>query len=160
MAVFAAGSDGRLKLITVAADLTVYYPTITGTTAAIAGIRKWVLRLSAQTPEPIHHFESSSTAAGMLWGEQIQGGTQIWEADIQGYIDLTSASSYATYTNFTNGAAAKVDLVYDKTVGTGHYGLGCKVFDWQSQGPEVKGNVVEFSCKLLGHGALTALSTS
>jgi hypothetical protein len=160
MAVFATGSDGRLKAIAVAADLSVYYPTITGTTAAVAGIRKWTLRLVGQTPEALHHFESAATTAGMLWGEQIQGGTQIWEADVQGYIDLTSTSSYLTYTLFTNGAAIKADLVYDKAVGTGHYGLGAKIFDWQTQGPEVKGNAVEFTCKLLGHGALTALSTT
>lgn len=154
------GSDGRLKATKVAADLTVPAPTITGTTAAVIGITKWAVQFEDQHGEPIHHFESTATANGMLWGLQINGGTQVWKASVEGYFDGDSGTSYAAYELFQNGAWVKADFVYDKTVGTGHYGCGAKVSGWQTQGPGVKDGPVKFSCTLLGHGAFQTLTTS
>jgi hypothetical protein len=154
------GSDGRLMAITVAANLSLPMPVNTGTAANIDGITKWVLMIEDNHGDPIHHFESSATAYGMLWGEQIQGGVQTYKVDIEGYIDLDSTSTYADYTLFNNGAIVRANLIYDKTVATGLYGLMCKISNWRTAGPEVKGGPVKFSCTLLGHGALPALSVT
>lgn len=154
------GSDGRLKAIKVAADLTVPAPTITGTTAAVASITKWAVTFEDQHGDPIWTFESSATANGMLWGLQINGGVQVWKAEIEAYLDGDSSSTYAAYELFQNGSWLKADFVYDKAVGTGHYACGAKVAGLRLLGPEVKSGPVKFGCSLLGHGAFPTLSTS
>lgn len=154
------GSDGRLKAILVAADLTKPAPTITGTTAAISGLTEWAIEFEDNHGDPIHHFESASTTYGMLWGEQIQGGTQVWKAPITGYFDGDSTSSYAAFLLWNNGVFVKADFVLDKTVGTGWYGCGAKMSQYKNLGPKVKGGPVFFSGVLLGHGALPAMSTT
>lgn len=157
------GSDGRLKAIIIVADLTLPAPAIgAGVTAAIAGITKFTIEFEDNHGDPIHHFESSATTNGMLWGEQINGGTQVYKAPIEGYLNLDATSTYAGATPvvFNNGVWLKADFVYDKAVATGHYANQVKVSALRFLGPEVKGGPVKFSCVLLGHGALTALSVS
>ena len=154
------GSDGRLKAIKVVADLTVPAPTITGTTAAISGVTEWSIELEDNHGDPIFHFESTATTDGMLWGLQINGGTQVWKAPITAYFDGDTASAYAAYLIWNNGCWVKADFLLDKAVNTGFYGCGAKVSQYKLLGPKVKGGPVFWSAVLLGHGALPTLSTS
>lgn len=154
------GSDGRLKAVKVVADLTVPAPTITGTTANISGVTEWAIEFEDNHGDPIHHFESTATADGMLWGQQINGGTQVWKAPLTAYFDGDPTSSYAASLIWNNGCWVRADLVLDKAVGTGFYGCGAKIAQYKILGPKVKGGPVFFTCVLLGHGALPALSTS
>jgi hypothetical protein len=157
-----AGTDGRIKAITVAADLTLPYPTITGTTAAISGIRKWALEFDDKMGDPIHHFESAANAYGVLWGQWLQGGTQVYKVNVEMYFDGDSASSYIATTIWMNGAFVKADFVLDKTVGTGFYGCGGKISQLKYLGPDVdrggSGDLLSFV--FLGHGALPAITTT
>jgi hypothetical protein len=155
------GSDGRLKAIKIVADLTVPAPALgAGTTVAVSGLTEWAIEIEDAHGEAIHHFESAATTDGMLWGQQINGGTQVWKSPITGYFDGDSASTYAAYLIWNNGCWVKADFVLDKAVGTGLYACQAKISQYKLLGPKVKGGPVFFSAVLLGHGALPALSVS
>src|SRR5688572_26837616 len=146
------GSDGRLEAVIIAADLTLPAPALgAGTTAPVSGITKWSIRFKPTHGDPIAHFESSGTTNGMLWEQQINGGTLGWEAEIEGYFDGDTASTYAASTIWGPGCWVKADFIYDKAVATGHYGNGCKIGDLRLLGPEIKGGPVKFTATLLGH---------
>lgn len=153
-----AGVYGRIKAIAITPDFTVPYPTITGTTAAKSGITKWSIEAKDEQPEPFIHFESTVSTAGLLTGRRLTGGTVMYEAPIEGWLD---GDTGGTMTLFECGAWIKVDLIMNKTVGTGLYGMGAKITGFRNLGPEAKGSVIiRFACTLLIDGNIPALSTS
>ncbi len=150
-----SGSDGRISAVLVAPDLTLPTPTITGTTADIAGITKWQQRWKSNNGEPLVHFEGVAHASGAIYEEHIQGGVIGWEVDVEGYLDLTASTG--TVPVFVENCFIYCDFILTKNGIFGFAGAGGKV-NGLTFGPAVKGGPQTFQFKLLGHKAWPALS--
>jgi len=72
-----AGSAGNFKLVNIAAALSTPMPSLTGSTASIAGIRSWALKPNVNSKSLTHFQSTASTqgcgywSRGMLW---VKGG--------------------------------------------------------------------------------------
>jgi len=153
------GSRGRITAIFVTPDLTLPVPTLTGLTQApVNGITKWRLNLEAQAGDQIHHFEGTTSAAGIIQGEEIQGGVGTHTVDIEGYFDL--AATVGTEIQWRPGVFVVMDLIYNRATGlTGHSNVYGKVMTL-SMGPGVKDGPVTFAAKVRVHSTVADAGTT
>ena len=148
-----AGSAGNFKLVNVAANLALPMPSLTGSTASIAGIRSWALKPNVNS-KSLTHFQSTASTQGLLWADQIQGGTATWTVTVRGYFDgdSTDSSEY-----FVLAGIVKFDLVFNKNATAGYYACYGKVLDFAPD-QQVDGEPLSFSATIEGHGALPAVT--
>jgi hypothetical protein len=151
-----AGSDGRLLVVLVAADLTLPLPAAltTGTTLLAAGLTSWKVNVSVEGSGTIHHFEGTAATSGVLWGVSVQGGCASWTADVEGFYDGDTTNTSA---KFAIGSILEADFLYSKGANFGRKSNTVKVLEL-TEGTQVKGERATFSAKLEGHGALSAPS--
>ncbi len=148
-----AGSAGNFKLVNIAAALSTPMPSLTGSTASIAGIRSWALKPNVNS-KSLTHFQSTASTQGLLWADQIQGGTATWTVTVRGYFDgdSTDSSEY-----FVLAGIVKFDLVFNKNATAGYYACYGKVLDFAPD-QQVDGEPLSFSATIEGHGALPAVT--
>jgi hypothetical protein len=151
-----AGSDGRVLIVSVAADLTVPIPgtPTAGTTVAVAGLTSWKVSVSLEGSGTIHHFEGTALSTGPIWGESVQGGCIKWSADVEGFWDGDSTN---TATKFAVGTIVEIDFLYSKGSTFGRKANVAKILEF-TEGTQVKGERATFTAKVEGHGALSAPS--
>lgn len=149
------GSAGRGKTVIVAANLALPLPTLTGTTAAVNGLRSWKRSASVQS-EGMTQFEGTATASGLITTEQLQGGTVAYTVQLSGYFDGDTTD---TGVKFAEGAFVKWDFILNKTSAQGYYAVYGKITALE-YGSEISGKANEFTATVAVHGAWPALSTS
>ena len=119
----------------------------------IAGIRSWALKPNVNS-KSLTHFQSTASTQGLLWADQIQGGTATWTVTVRGYFDgdSTDSSEY-----FVLAGIVKFDLVFNKNATAGYYACYGKVLDFAPD-QQVDGEPLSFSATIEGHGALPAVT--
>jgi hypothetical protein len=146
-----AGSAGRLKAAVAAADLDAVLPTLTGlNTAALAGVRRWRISPEMEGAGGITHFEIAANDAGVLFQEQLQGGTGRFSIEVELIFDAQVSGGSDV---FIVGQFFVLDLIFSRYTTLGRYGTVGKVMNFE-QGPSVedgsKGQIM--SVRLDGHG--------
>ena len=149
-----AGSDGRVSVYVVPYDATTNRPTAAGAvTVPVGSISSWKTQDQIQGNEAVYHFEGPANARGVVYGQQIEGGTGKWTASIAGTTNPNPTGG--THTIFGIGAIVVIDFIYSKGQKLGRYANAGKVVSFESGSELNKTGGQPFTASIEGDGVLT-----